>query len=104
MPPANQPPLPEFLAERGKAVVKPYIVAMARLLDRLRNEAQILRRIVYQNMYINPAQKRSVVESFHKLYYDSGLFDTTWRKTSWLGTPTLKCPLDLWIYQEIMCE
>jgi cephalosporin hydroxylase len=34
------------------------------------------------------------------LYYYSG--DRTWRNTHWMGTPLLKCPLDLWIYQELI--
>lgn len=25
-----------------------------------------------------------------------------WHQCTWLGVPTLKCPLDLWIYQEIL--
>lgn len=35
---------------------------------------------------------------FHKFYYNSKV----WRRTFWLGTPIQKCPLDLWIYQEII--
>jgi cephalosporin hydroxylase len=27
-----------------------------------------------------------------------------WRNTRWLGTDVLKCPLDLWIYQELLHE
>lgn len=43
---------------------------------------------------------QEVVDSFHKLYYDCG----SWRgKTTWLGNHVLKCPLDLWVYQEIIC-
>ncbi|MGH7910515.1 MAG: CmcI family methyltransferase [Candidatus Dormibacteraceae bacterium] len=42
------------------------------------------------------------VARFHELYYDS--MDQTWMDTHWLGVPTLKCPLDLWIYQEILYE
>jgi cephalosporin hydroxylase len=49
--------------------------------------------------------EREIVEKFHKLYYDGpkgkgALFDTT----RWMNYPCLKCPLDLWIYQEIMSE
>ncbi len=40
----------------------------------------------------------AVVDSFHRLYYESNVFT----KTSWLGVSALKCPLDLWIYQEII--
>lgn len=45
--------------------------------------------------------RRVIVDQFHRLYYnDTG----TWRDTSWLGVTTWKCPLDLWIYQEILQE
>lgn len=42
------------------------------------------------------------VEAFHRLYYES--VDRTWMRTFWLGVPAQKCPLDLWIYQEIIFE
>lgn len=45
-------------------------------------------------------QDQSAIDSFHRLYYESGV----WMRTSWLGVPTQKCPLDLWIYQEILQE
>jgi cephalosporin hydroxylase len=41
-----------------------------------------------------------IVRSFHELYYTSA--DRTIRVTYWLGVRTIKCPLDLWIYQEII--
>jgi cephalosporin hydroxylase len=43
---------------------------------------------------------RSITERFHSQYYESGV----WRNTFWLGVETLKCPLDLWVYQEILFE
>lgn len=43
---------------------------------------------------------RSISKQFHEQYYESGV----WRNTFWLGVETLKCPLDLWIYQEILFE
>jgi len=46
------------------------------------------------------APLRSIAEQFHRQYYDSGV----WRNTFWLGVQTQKCPLDLWIYQEILFE
>lgn len=42
----------------------------------------------------------SISEQFHELYYGSRV----WRNTFWLGVETLKCPLDLWIYQELLFE
>lgn len=41
-----------------------------------------------------------VTEAFHRLYYDTAV----WKDTYWLGTPAQKCPLDLWVYQEILHE
>jgi cephalosporin hydroxylase len=39
-----------------------------------------------------------VVDKFAQLYVESNV----WGKTLWLGTPAYKCPLDLWMYQEIL--
>ena len=39
---------------------------------------------------------------FHSLYYSSP--ERTWKNTRWMGHRTMKCPLDLWIYQEILYE
>jgi cephalosporin hydroxylase len=41
-----------------------------------------------------------VTEAFHRLYYDTAV----WKDTHWLGVRTQKCPLDLWVYQEILHE
>ena len=42
----------------------------------------------------------SISEQFHELYYEARV----WRNTFWLGVETRKCPLDLWIYQELLHE
>jgi cephalosporin hydroxylase len=50
--------------------------------------------------------ERRIVEEFHALYYrvwDFGRGQGT-IDLHWLGFHTLKCPLDLWIYQEILVE
>jgi len=42
---------------------------------------------------------RRIVRDFHRLYYqDAGGWHDTW----WLGAKALKCPLDLWVYQELI--
>ncbi len=46
-----------------------------------------------------------VAAEFVKLFYDSA--DQTWGErsgTSWFGYQTWKCPLDMWIFQEIIFE
>src|SRR5213080_4149733 len=44
----------------------------------------------------------STVRRFHRLYYDNST--RTWQNTRWLGVRVSKCPLDLWIYQELIAE
>ena len=41
----------------------------------------------------------SVVEAFHRQYYESRVWQG---RTTWLGLPVAKTPMDLWIYQEII--
>ena len=48
--------------------------------------------------------EEKIVETFHKLYYEGYAAGKTWADTYWLGVRTLKCPLDLWIYQEIIFD
>jgi cephalosporin hydroxylase len=43
-----------------------------------------------------------ITNNFHRLYYFAP--GRTWRNTYWFGVPVQKCPLDLWIYQEILQE
>jgi cephalosporin hydroxylase len=46
------------------------------------------------------AGENPIVDQFHQLYYNSHI----WLNTFWRGVPVQKCPLDLWIYQEILHE
>jgi len=43
-----------------------------------------------------------IIRACHQLYYARK--EQTWGNTYWLGVPVQKCPLDLWIYQEIIYE
>ena len=45
-----------------------------------------------------PGANDELVVAFHDRYYNSEV----WRHTYWHSTPVLKCPLDLWIYQELI--
>lgn len=51
-----------------------------------------------------PRRKVGIVDKFHKLYYDYSAIGGTWNNTFFLGVATQKCPLDLFIYQEIIYE
>ena len=43
-----------------------------------------------------------VIRAFHLWYHANGA--TTYNNTHWLGVPTQKTPLDLWIFQEILSQ
>jgi cephalosporin hydroxylase len=51
-----------------------------------------------------PASSGKTTDRFHKLYFDAHLQGKTWADTRWFGVPLAKCPLDLWVYQEIVAE
>jgi cephalosporin hydroxylase len=53
-------------------------------------------------MDMSSVESASCIDLFHTLYYDSR--EQTWGNTFWLGHHVLKCPLDLWIYQEVLHE
>ncbi len=56
-----------------------------------------LRFLIYKT------SEADVMKRFHMTYYHQGRErGLTWKKTCWLGTQVLKCPFDLWIYQEII--
>lgn len=46
--------------------------------------------------------RRATIDQFHRIYYHSP--KQTWRNTFYRGVPIWKCPLDLWLYQEILHE
>ena len=61
-----------------------------------------LRKLVRRAFYAPSPVPRWIADRFHKLYYYQR--ERTWRNTRWMGTEVLKCPLDLWIYQELLHE
>ena len=60
------------------------------------------KKSLYFRVINNSLIKDIIQNEFHKLYYYSE--KRTWRNTYWLNIPTLKCPTDLWVYQEIITE
>jgi len=50
--------------------------------------------------------RQQIIDDFHKLYYGPyDVLDTeNVRGCTFMGAPVLKCPTDLWIYQEIIHE
>jgi cephalosporin hydroxylase len=56
----------------------------------------------WHRVYRSRRLARFLARHFHRAYY-YGMADTI-MNTTWLGIPLLKCPLDLWMYQEIVSE
>ncbi len=49
-----------------------------------------------------PEVQDMIVRQFHRLYYHS--LHRTWKDTFYRGVTIWKCPLDLWLYQELLHE
>jgi cephalosporin hydroxylase len=47
-------------------------------------------------------EETEIINRFHDLYYRRWLAGGDTINLSWFGYATLKCPLDLWIYQELL--
>jgi cephalosporin hydroxylase len=75
---------------------------MLTIFQKLKREIQILRDVLYYRLTFDHSSEQTVVEQFHKLYFDSHVFGKTWRSSSWMGVPVHKCPTDLWTYQELI--
>jgi cephalosporin hydroxylase len=49
--------------------------------------------------------EKAIIDEFHDLYYNGRPGEgNIYLRTFWMQTPCLKCPLDMWIYQEIIAE
>jgi len=81
-------------------------LAKNRIIAALRGQIERAASSIFYKYYVtltsrlltDPGIQKLAVDEFHKLYYYS--LDRTWNNTFWFGVPVLKCPLDLWIYQE----
>lgn len=70
----------------------------------IKYEAKHLRRLIRSRVAISKNVQEDIVLKFHRLYYDAALTGGTHKNTSFFGIPTRKCPLDTWLYQEIVYE
>ncbi len=75
---------------------------MLEMFSRIKYKIRVYLKFLFFTMF--PKQKDNLVDNFHKLYYDSNIMGGTWKNTKFLGVPAQKCPLDLFIYQEILFE
>ena len=73
-----------------------------KIIAALKYESKLLQRIIRTRAFIKPKTQKDIITQFHKLYYSSALIGGTHKNTFFLGIPTRKCPLDMWLYQEII--
>lgn len=74
-----------------------------RLTPRMSHVLEIA-HLTANRLYVSGSDERSIIDNFHKLYYESSKFGKTFAKTHFLGVQVLKTPLDLWLYQEIIYD
>ncbi|HLD14988.1 MAG TPA: CmcI family methyltransferase [Candidatus Nanoarchaeia archaeon] len=75
-----------------------------KLLSLIKIEIKTILNLVHHRLYISSRMEKNLVDSFHKLYFDSRRWGKNWGNTYWLGAQTLKCPTDFWCYQEIIYQ
>lgn len=78
--------------------------ALSGLRRTLSHEIRSLRGAFYKRLAGRNAVDPDIVQAFHRTYFDARAYNLTWRNTFWMGHAILKCPLDLWLYQEILFE
>jgi cephalosporin hydroxylase len=66
----------------------------------MRASAKALRRRV--SAKVRSAENKYVIERFNYICYHGTGGPLPFTTTSWLGVDALKCPTDMWIYQEIL--
>lgn len=49
-------------------------------------------------------EEKAIADAFRRVFYDRGplLGGDTWARTYWFGARILKCPFDLWLYQDLI--
>ena len=73
------------------------------LVEYLRVQYGLLKRLVAGRDVLSKGET-SIVDQFHRFYYEKANTGGTWQDTYWMGCKILKCPMDVWIYQEILHE
>jgi cephalosporin hydroxylase len=79
---------------------------MATLLDWLRygfRNWRMVRETMRLKAGVGTASEASADE-FHKLFYETAYAKGDAWNPKWMGVAALKCPFDLWVYQEILHE
>ena len=89
--------------DRSKKIKRAMGLSQDNIFQKLFRIVNFALELIFVRLY-NKFSKNSgdIPAQFHSLYYSSP--ERTWKNTRWMGCRTMKCPLDLWIYQEILFE
>jgi len=101
---ATGQPVPESLAPR---VVEAFGAVVARR-EQLPASSEAPVAAAFERLWDSDFEQRppsqvvrdTIVRQFHRLYYHS--LERTWKDTYYRGVTIWKCPLDLWLYQEVL--
>jgi cephalosporin hydroxylase len=74
------------------------------IVKKITNRISRFNKVLNHRLMVSSKTEQDIITNFHRLYYDSALTQGTWENTYWLGIPIRKCPLDCWIYQEILFD
>lgn len=66
----------------------------------IKRELSELKKFIYRKFYYNPNLDRRIVDDFHKFYYEG----KAWEGMTYFGVTIQKCPMDLFVYQELVYE
>jgi cephalosporin hydroxylase len=83
------------------------IAPRSSILDESARLLALIRRFLtvrYRKLYLPEQDRRRLISAFVTLYYEEGYLGGAWSKTSWLGRPVAKCPLDILVLQDIIWE
>lgn len=70
----------------------------------LRNQPDAVSESGHVSQAPSPGDEHSIINRFHDLYYRKWQDGQHTLWINWFGVPMAKCPLDLWIYQELLFE
>lgn len=74
------------------------------MIASLKNNLKTLKLLLYNRIAVSADNEEKIIENFHKLYYTGESYGKTWSQTFYKGVRLLKCPLDVWVYQQIIFE
>jgi cephalosporin hydroxylase len=89
--------------DRSKKISRAMGLSQDNIFQKLFRIFSFILELIFVRLYNNFSRNSGDIPAqFHSLYYSSP--ERTWKNTRWMGHRTMKCPLDLWVYQEILYD